>query len=63
MSKAIVNGDAEQKVERLRAERDCYKDALTRIARYDRESIWRDDRDDAADDMLEIARLALEVKP
>ena len=36
-----------------------YKVALTEIARYDEESIWGDDRDDAANNMLSVARTAL----
>lgn len=35
------------------------REDMSRIARYDQESIWRDDRDDAARDMLRIARVAL----
>ncbi len=38
---------------------DKYKAALEKIATYDRESIWMDSRDDAADNMLSIARVAL----
>lgn len=34
-------------------------DALKKIANYDDEPIWSDDRDEAADAMLRIARLAL----
>ena len=33
--------------------------ALEKIADYDGESIWLDDRDEAAKDMLDIARKAL----
>ena len=36
-----------------------FREALQKIANYDRESIWNDDRDDAAYDMLNIARKAL----
>jgi hypothetical protein len=36
-----------------------FRDALEQVARYDDQSIWSDDRDDAADDMLSIAREAL----
>lgn len=36
--------------------------ALRTIARYDEESIWDDDRDDAANAILEIARKALGEK-
>jgi len=36
-----------------------YKAALEKIATYDGESIWADSRDDAADNMLSIARTAL----
>jgi hypothetical protein len=36
-----------------------FRKALERIADYDGESIWMDSRDDAADDMLSIARVAL----
>jgi hypothetical protein len=36
-----------------------FRKALERIADYDCESIWMDSRDDAADDMLSIARVAL----
>ena len=36
-----------------------YKAALEKIARFDEESIWADDRDDAANEMLSIARVAL----
>lgn len=35
-------------------------EALTKIANYDGESIWMDDRDDAANDMLRIAQRAIE---
>ncbi len=38
---------------------DKYKEALEKIANYDGESIWMDSRDDAADNMLSIARVAL----
>lgn len=38
---------------------DKYKEALEKIANYDGESIWNDDRDDAANNMLSIARVAL----
>lgn len=37
-----------------------FEAALKSIASYDEESIWMDDRDDAADDMLSIARNALD---
>ena len=37
--------------------------ALTKIANYDGESIWMDDRDDAAYGMLEVAKAALEGRP
>lgn len=33
--------------------------ALFKIANYDEEPIWFDDRDDAANDMLRIARVSL----
>lgn len=33
--------------------------ALNEIADYDQQSIWSDDRDDAANDMLRIARKAI----
>ena len=36
-----------------------YKEALEKIASYDGESIWMDSRDDAANNMLSIARVAL----
>lgn len=36
-----------------------YLKALEKIADYDGESIWMDDRDDAANNMLTIARVAL----
>lgn len=36
-----------------------YEAALKKISEYDGESIWNDDRDDAADDMLIIAQEAL----
>lgn len=36
-----------------------YKAALEKIAQFDEESIWMDDRDDAANEMLSIARVAL----
>jgi hypothetical protein len=36
-----------------------YKAALEKIAHYDEESIWMDSRDDSANDMLSIARVAL----
>jgi hypothetical protein len=38
---------------------ETYRKALEKIAGYDCESIWMDSRDDAADDMLSIARVAL----
>lgn len=37
-----------------------FKFALQEIARYDEQPIWNDDRDDAADGMLELARKALD---
>lgn len=37
--------------------------ALQTIAQYDKESIWSDDRDDAADGMLSVAREALGIEP
>lgn len=43
----------------LASERDKYKAALTVIANYDNESIWMDDRDDAAGEILELAAEAL----
>ena len=43
----------------LEAELEKFRSALEKIAHYDEESIWNDDRDDAADDMLSIARQAL----
>lgn len=36
-----------------------FGEALEKIANYDQESIWYDSRDDAADNMLSIARKAL----
>lgn len=36
-----------------------YKQALEKIAHFDEESIWMDDRDDAAYAMLSVARKAL----
>ena len=39
-----------------------YKKALERIAHYDEESIWMDDRDDAAHAILAIARVALGIQ-
>lgn len=33
--------------------------SLNKIARYDEEPIWADDRDDSADAMLRLARVAL----
>jgi hypothetical protein len=36
-----------------------FGEALEKIANYDQESIWSDSRDDAADNMLAIAREAL----
>ena len=33
--------------------------ALEEIAHYDEQSIWMDDRDDASDAMLDVARQAL----
>lgn len=36
-----------------------FGEALEKIAHYDEESIWMDSRDDAADNMLSIARVAL----
>ncbi|GEM_PF-3690519 len=36
-----------------------FGEALEKIANYDQESIWMDDRDDAANNMLSIARVAL----
>lgn len=38
---------------------DKYREALEKIANYDGESIWADSRDDAANNMLSIARVAL----
>lgn len=46
---AVVDADRMRDLER----------ALIQISNYDEQSIWTDDRDDAADDMLEIARKAL----
>lgn len=43
----------------LLAENKRMHEALEKIARYDDEPIWFDDRDDAADGMLHIARAAL----
>jgi len=43
-------------------ERNAMKElvkALEKIASYDDEPIWNDDRDDAANEMLELAREAL----
>jgi len=39
-----------------------FEAALRTIARYDEESIWSDDRDDAANAMLGVAREALGEK-
>ncbi len=36
--------------------------ALEKIAYYDEEPIWQDDRDDAAQNMLDIARQALGIE-
>lgn len=36
-----------------------FGEALEKIANYDGESIWMDNRDDAANNMLHIARVAL----
>ena len=41
---------------------DKFRKALEEIATYDDQTIWGDNRDDAADNMLEIARNALAVK-
>jgi hypothetical protein len=36
-----------------------FGEALEKIANYDSEPIWADSRDDAANNMLSIARVAL----
>lgn len=36
------------------------KEGLTKLANYDSEPIWKDDRDDAADYMLRLASKLLE---
>jgi hypothetical protein len=46
-------------VQKLLTENDKFRKALNKIARYDEESIWMDDRDDAAYGMLAVARVAL----
>ncbi len=43
-------------------ELEKFRKALEEIAYYDEESIWQDDRDDAADNMLSIARQALGIE-
>jgi hypothetical protein len=40
---------------------ETLKAALKEIAEYDEQSIWNDDRDDAADGMLSVARKALGI--
>lgn len=47
----VVKKEVVEELKRLR-------EAIQIIANYDNESIWFDDRDDAADNMLEIARKA-----
>lgn len=47
------------KMERMEKDAVKLKTALNTIATYDSESIWMDDRDDAANAMLDVAREAL----
>lgn len=39
-----------------------YETAIRAIATFDEQPIWDDDRDDAAEEMLSVARKALGVK-
>jgi hypothetical protein len=48
--------------DKLETELAAARAALETIARYDEESIWDDDRDDAANAMLYVAREALGEK-
>lgn len=50
-----IADEVEQKTETLRS-------ALEEIAKADEESIWMDDRDDAADRILSVARKALGIE-
>jgi hypothetical protein len=50
-------------VKKLQAENQALRNALDTVARYDEQPIWSDDRDDAADMVLEIARKALQPLP
>lgn len=47
-------------INQLREELKLARAALTEIASADGESLWMDDRDDAADSMLQTAKEALE---
>lgn len=51
--------DLQRTIETLRAEIARKDAALKAIAEYDEQPIWMDDRDDAANDMLRIARKEL----
>ena len=44
------------------SELERFREALQKIADYDKESIWDDDRDDAAYQILDIARQALRLE-
>lgn len=51
--------DMSQTIATYHQEIKKYKEALEKIADFDGESIWNDDRDDAANAMLSVAREAL----
>lgn len=47
------------KISSLQSENKRLREALVAISEYDGQPIWNDDRDDAAQDMLDIAAKSL----